>query len=79
MGKPNACEHALSSPESIGGEKQTPGSEPSQYPEEEKSTEIPKVVASEIGRAQTERFERRARGCRTTIFGVVPGDRRETE
>jgi hypothetical protein len=48
-------------------------------PEEEKSTEIPKVVASEIGRAQTERFERRARGCRTAIFGVGLGNRLETE
>ena len=28
---------------------QTGGSEPSQYPEEEKTTVIPKVVASEIG------------------------------
>src|SRR3990167_4929832 len=32
--------------------KRTWGSETSQYPEEKKSTEIPKVVASEIGRAQ---------------------------
>ena len=27
----------------------TPGTETSKYPEEEKSNEIPKVVASEIG------------------------------
>jgi hypothetical protein len=51
MGKPNACEHALSFTEFIGGEKQTPGSEPSQYREEEKTTVIPRVVASESGRA----------------------------
>ena len=51
MGKPNAWEHALSSTESIGGEKRTPGSEPSQYREEEKTTVIPLVVASERGRA----------------------------
>jgi hypothetical protein len=31
--------------------KQTRGSEPSQYPEEEKTTVIPKVAASEIGGA----------------------------
>ena len=31
----------------------TRGSETSKYPEEEKSKEIPKVVASEIGRGQT--------------------------
>ena len=35
----------------IGGNEQTQGSEPSQYLEEEKTTVIPKVVASEIGRA----------------------------
>eukprot|EP01023_Acetabularia_acetabulum_P019978 TRINITY_DN2028_c0_g1_i3.p3 TRINITY_DN2028_c0_g1~~TRINITY_DN2028_c0_g1_i3.p3 ORF type:complete len:110 (-),score=18.64 TRINITY_DN2028_c0_g1_i3:522-851(-) len=33
--------------------KPTRGSEPSQYPEEEKSTETPQVVASERGLAQT--------------------------
>ena len=33
--------------------KPTRGSEPSQYPEEEKSTETPQVVASERGIAQT--------------------------
>jgi hypothetical protein len=35
--------------EFIGGCELTQGSEPSQYLEEEKSTEIPKVAASEIG------------------------------
>jgi hypothetical protein len=39
--------------ESIGGYERTQGSEPSQYLEEKKETSIPKVVASEIGRAQT--------------------------
>jgi hypothetical protein len=33
--------------------RQTRGSETSQYPEEEKSSEIPQVAASETGRAQT--------------------------
>ena len=33
--------------------KRTRGTETSQYPEEEKSTEMPLVVASERGRAQT--------------------------
>ena len=41
--------------------KGTRGTETSKYPEEKKSNEIPKVVASEIGRGQTE--------CRNT-FGV---------
>ena len=39
--------------EYIGPEKPTRGSETSQYPEEEKSNETPKVAASEMGRAQT--------------------------
>jgi hypothetical protein len=34
-------------------EERTRGTETSQYPEEEKSTEIPEVAASEPGTAQT--------------------------
>ena len=34
--------------------KRTEGTETSQYLEEEKSTEMPRVAASEIGRAQTD-------------------------
>ena len=41
--------------EHIGLRQQTRGSETSQYPQEEKSTEIPQVVASERGTAQTMR------------------------
>jgi hypothetical protein len=41
--------------EHIGGYEQTQGSEPSQYLEEEKTTVIPLVAASERGRAQTQR------------------------
>ena len=33
--------------------KETRGTETSKYPEEEKETSIPKVAASEMGRAQT--------------------------
>ena len=36
------------------GVKQTEGTETSQYLEEEKSTEMPRVAASEIGTAQTD-------------------------
>ena len=36
------------------GVKRTTGTETSQYREEEKSTEIPRVAASEIGGAQTD-------------------------
>ena len=39
--------------EFIGGQERTQGSEPSQYLKEKKETSIPKVVASEIGTAQT--------------------------
>lgn len=39
--------------EYIGGHERTQGSEPSQYLEEKKEISIPKVVASEIGIAQT--------------------------
>ena len=34
-------------------QKVTRGTETSKYPEEEKETSIPKVAASEMGRAQT--------------------------
>ena len=37
------------SAEYIGFKKRTRGTETSKYPEERKSTETPKVVASEIG------------------------------
>ena len=37
----------------LSGVKRTTGTETSQYREEEKSTEMPRVAASEIGGAQT--------------------------
>ena len=40
-------------PNKIGGQEATGGTETSKYPEEEKSTEIPGVAASETGPAQT--------------------------
>ena len=53
MGKP-AWGHAhASQAERIGLRKATGGTETSKYPEEEKSTEIPGVAASETGPAQT--------------------------
>ena len=45
-------------------EKGTWGTETSKYPQEKKENSIPKVVASEIGRAQTRR--RNSSGVRTT-------------
>ena len=53
MGKPPLVNPEGSSTESIGGAKTTWGSEPSQYPQEEKTIVIPPVAASERGTAQT--------------------------
>ena len=50
--------------ESIVAHERTQGSEPSQYLEEKKATAIPKVVASEIGTAQTCITFGWHRGCR---------------
>jgi hypothetical protein len=62
MGKPTLVNPEVSSAEYIGGEKATWGSEPSQYPQEEKTIVIPLVAASERGTAQTEVLA--LRGCR---------------
>ena len=55
MGDPNGETHAQAYPqgEYIALRRQTRGTETSQYPEEKKSTEIPSVVVSERGGAQT--------------------------
>ena len=52
---PNGETHARAYPldEYIVQRRQTRGTETSQYPEEKKSTEIPSVVVSERGTAQT--------------------------
>ena len=62
MGKPPLANPEGSTAEFIGGEKATQGSEPSQYPQEEKTTVIPLVAASERGTAQTGVLA--LRGCR---------------
>ena len=53
MGKPPLANPEGSTAEYIGGEKTTQGSEPSQYPQEQKTIVIPLVAASERGTAQT--------------------------
>ena len=53
MGKPGCSNVQSSQVEYIGLEKGTRGTETSKYPQEEKETSIPKVAASEMGRAQT--------------------------
>jgi hypothetical protein len=62
MGKPLEGYASRSTAEYIGCEKATRGSEPSQYPQEEKTIVIPLVAASERGSAQT--LVRAPRGCR---------------
>ena len=62
MGKPASVNPEASTAEYIGGEKATWGSEPSQYPQEEKTIVIPLVAASERGTAQTGVLA--LRGCR---------------
>ena len=64
MGEPNTGNAVLSIHEHIVYEKKTQGIETSQYLEEKKITMIPRVVASEIGKAQTDQ----SRGSRTTTW-----------
>ena len=49
MGKPSRSYVLLPAPEYIGRVEGTRGSETSHYPQEEKTTVIPRVVASESG------------------------------
>ena len=56
-------------PERIGRGRTTRGTETSKYPEEEKSTEIPRVAASESGRAQTHARVTACRRCRVGVVG----------
>jgi hypothetical protein len=54
-------------------EEPTRGTETSHYPEEEKSTEIPQVAASERGRAQTGGMQ-----ILPGLWGLVDGDRKHS-
>ena len=51
MGEPTHCHGCVHLTESIGGVRQTRGTETSQYPEEKKTRVIPSVAASERGGA----------------------------
>ena len=51
MGQPTYSNVYVSISESIAYVKETQGTETSKYPEEEKEKSIPKVAASEMGRA----------------------------
>ena len=72
MGKPSLANPGESSAESIGGVKTTWGSEPSQYPQEEKTTVIPPVAASERGTAQTGVLA--LRGCRARLPSMAASE-----
>src|SRR4051812_33774961 len=69
MGKPSAVSTALPPAEYIGGQGASRGTDTSQYPEERKSTETPRVVASERGSSPNPAGESvhalPAGGCRT--------------
>src|SRR5919199_5878667 len=82
MGKPSAGNTALPPAEYIGREEASRGSETSQYPEERKSTETPRVVASERGPAQTGRVQAGTR-CLPGVVGrlvrAVPGSAEVTK
>ena len=73
MGKPSSVNPEESATESIGGEKATWGSEPSQYPQEEKTKVIPLVAASERGTAQTIVLARW--GCRACLAARPASDK----
>src|ERR687890_412509 len=67
MGKPGTGNAVSSRAEYIGARKASEGTETSQYLEERKSTETPRVAASERGSAQTDQLQ----ACRRWLVGVV--------
>src|SRR5262249_54789703 len=72
MGKPSLANPGESTAESIGGGKTTQGSEPSQYLQEQKTTVIPPVAASERGAAQTIVHARG--GCRARLPSMAASE-----
>ena len=66
MGEPGGGNAPAPAAERIGGEEATRGTETSKYPEEEKSTEIALVAASERARRPNRhvRYSFRALACR---------------
>jgi hypothetical protein len=74
MGKPARGHARAAPPESIGRGRATGGTETSQYPEERKSNETPRVAASERGPAQTRARVRALGRCCTRGCGSAhPG------
>ena len=69
MGEPGGGYAPPSAPESIGCARTTRGTETSKYPEEEKSTEIPRVAASESGPSPNLRTRIAWRRCGAGVAG----------
>ena len=72
MGKPGTGNAVSSGAEYIGVRKPTGRTETSKYPEEWKSTDTPRVVASERGPAQTRQVKAGTR-CLLGVVGLVSG------
>ena len=72
-GYPNGATRRVERPVT-STEEPTRGTETSKYLQEEKSSEIPQVAASERGRAQTGSF--RGAGVVGSVWGIVPHDMR---
>ena len=68
MGKPSEGNASLTKFKSNRASSPTPGSETSQYREEQKTTVIPSVAASERGTAQTNALVRWGCGIPTWDF-----------
>jgi len=58
MGEPTGGNAPVPTPEHIGREEASGGTETSKYPEEKKASAIPRVAASETGTAQTCRMHK---------------------
>ena len=71
MGEPDGSHFPSPPAEHIGRWEATGGTETSKYPEEEKSIEIPLVVASERGPRTNRRPRKRRRGCRAKHCAVT--------
>ena len=71
MGQPGWSNVQSAFTEYIGNCGETQGSETSQYLKEKKSTEIPQVVASERGVAQTVEFTLRGCGTSKNILTLI--------
>ena len=71
MGEPGRGHALPPAPESIRCGEATGGTETSKYPEEEKSTEIARVAASESAPAQTRASVKGASRCRPGVAGTA--------